>query len=74
MSGYTVVENPSAELWNSFLQKNFPEGNLGQCFEYGEIMKIAYPRAKIIRLMFTFDGEPLGIIQGTKKRLLLKVR
>jgi len=64
LSEYAVVENPSVELWNSFL-KTFPEGNLGQCFEIGEIEKIAYPRVKIVRLMITCNVEPIGIVQGT---------
>jgi lipid II:glycine glycyltransferase (peptidoglycan interpeptide bridge formation enzyme) len=65
VSGYAVVENPSAELWNSFLKKNSPEGNLGQCFEFAEITKMAYPRAKIARLSIMYNGEPFGIVQGT---------
>jgi lipid II:glycine glycyltransferase (peptidoglycan interpeptide bridge formation enzyme) len=65
VSRYDVVENPSAELWNSFLKKNFPEGDFGQCFEYGEIMKMTYPRTKVLRLSITYNGEPIGISQGT---------
>jgi lipid II:glycine glycyltransferase (peptidoglycan interpeptide bridge formation enzyme) len=64
VSGYAVVENPSAELWNSFLKMS-PEGNLGQCFEMGEIAKVAYPRTKVVRLCITYNGEPIGIVQGT---------
>jgi hypothetical protein len=64
LSGYAVVENPSAELWNSFL-KMFPEMNFEQCFEYGEISKMAYPRTKVARLSITYNGEPVGIVQGT---------
>jgi lipid II:glycine glycyltransferase (peptidoglycan interpeptide bridge formation enzyme) len=64
VSGYVVVENPSAELWNSFLKMS-PEGNLGQCFEIGEIAKMVYPRAKVARLSITYNGEPIGIVQGT---------
>jgi lipid II:glycine glycyltransferase (peptidoglycan interpeptide bridge formation enzyme) len=63
MSGYAVVENPSAEIWNSFL-KIFPEVNFEQCFEYGEISKMSYPRTKVARLSITHDGEPIGIVQG----------
>ncbi len=64
MSGYAVVENPSAELWNSFL-KISPEGNLGQCFEFAEIARMAYPRTKVVRLCTTHNGKPIGIVQGT---------
>ena len=64
MSGYTIVEDPSAELWNSFLRV-FPEVNFEQCFEYGEISKMAFPRTKVARLSMTHNGEPIGILQGT---------
>jgi len=63
LSRYVVAENLSAESWNSFLNK-FTEGNFLQCFEYGEIAKIANPRKKVVRLSITYDGEPVGIVQG----------
>jgi lipid II:glycine glycyltransferase (peptidoglycan interpeptide bridge formation enzyme) len=63
MSGYAVVENPSAELWNSFL--TFHDGNFFQSFEYGEILKIAYPRTRVARLCIIHNGKPIGIVQGT---------
>jgi CelD/BcsL family acetyltransferase involved in cellulose biosynthesis len=64
VSGYVVVENPSAEIWNSFLRIS-PEGNFEQCFEYGEIMKMAYPRIRVARISITHNGEPIGIVQAT---------
>lgn len=70
MSGYAVTENLSAESWNSFLKKNFPEGNFGQCFEYGEILKMAFPRTRVVRLSVTHNGESFGIVQGTYSRYL----
>jgi hypothetical protein len=63
LSGYVIVENLSAESWNSFLNR-FTEGNFLQCFEYGEISKIANPRIKVARLSVLCDGEPIGILQG----------
>lgn len=65
MSGYDVVENPSVELWNSFLNINQPEGDLAQCFEMGEITKMTYPRTKVVRLSIAHNGELVGIVQGT---------
>jgi len=64
MFEYSIVENPSAELWKSFLSM-FPEGNFEQCFEYGEIAKMAFPNNKVVRLAITYDGKPVGIVQGT---------
>ena len=64
MSECLVVESPSAELWRSFLSM-FSEGNFDQCFEYGEIAKMAFPGTKVVRLAITHDGEPVGIVQGT---------
>jgi hypothetical protein len=65
VSGYAVVENPSAEMWNSFLNMNLPEGNLGQCYEIGETSKMTYPRTKVVRISLVYDGELIGIVQGT---------
>jgi hypothetical protein len=42
-----------------------PEGNFHQCFNYGEILKMAFPSTKVARLGITCDGELAGIIQGT---------
>jgi hypothetical protein len=64
LSKYIIVENLLAKSWNSFLEK-FTEGNFLQCFEYGEISMIAYPRKKVARLSIMCDGEPIGIAQGT---------
>ena len=64
MSAYSIVENPSAEVWKSFLDM-FPEGNFEQCFHYGEICKTAFPKTRVARLAITCNGEPIGIIQGT---------
>ena len=63
MPRYSVVENPPVQLWNSFVE-TFPEGNFDQCFEYGEITKLAFQKSKVIRLAATYKGEPLGIVQG----------
>jgi lipid II:glycine glycyltransferase (peptidoglycan interpeptide bridge formation enzyme) len=65
VSGYAVVENPSAELWDSFLKEASPEGNFFQCFGYGEMVKTAYPRRKIVRLLISYGGKSIGIAQGT---------
>ena len=67
MSGYVVVEKPSAELWDSFLKKEYPDGNFLQCFEYGELVKTAYPGAKLVRLLITYDKKPIGMVQATYK-------
>jgi len=63
MPRYSVVENPSVQLWNSFVE-TFPEGNFDQCFEYGEITKLAFQRSRVIKLAVTHKGTPLGIVQG----------
>ena len=65
MSGYAVVENPSAETWNSFLNINLSEGTLGQCYEIGEATKMTYLRTRVVRLSLVYDGELIGIVQGT---------
>jgi len=64
MSEYSIVEDSSAELWKSFLSM-FPDGNFEQCFEYGEIAKMAFPKTRLARLAITCNGEPVGIVQGT---------
>ncbi len=64
ISEYSVVENPSMELWKSFLNM-FPEGNLEQCYEYGKIAKIAFPKTRPLRLAAIYRGELVGIVQGT---------
>jgi len=64
MSECSIVEDPSAELWKSFLSM-FPDGNFGQCFEYGEIAKMAFPSTRAVRLAITHNGELVGMIQGT---------
>ena len=32
---------------------------------YGEITKMAYPRTRVVRLSITYNGKPIGIVQGT---------
>jgi lipid II:glycine glycyltransferase (peptidoglycan interpeptide bridge formation enzyme) len=64
VSGYSIIENPSTELWNSFLKMS-PDENLGQCLEFAEITKMVYPRIRIARLCIMHNGEPVGIVQGT---------
>ena len=64
MSEFSIIENPSSELWNSFLSM-FPGGNFEQCFEYGEISKMTFPKTRVARLSIICNGEPVGIVQGT---------
>jgi len=63
MSRYSVVENPPAQLWNYFLEA-FPGGNFEQCFEYGEIIKLAFPNSRNVRILALRNNEPVGIVQG----------
>jgi len=63
VSTHSFVENPSLGVWNSFL-KAFPEGNFEQCFEYGEIIKLAFPHSRNVRIIALYNGEPFGIVQG----------
>jgi len=63
VSTYSFVENPSLRIWNSFL-KTFPEGNFEQCFEYGEIIRLAFPHSRNVRIIALYNGEPVGIVQG----------
>ena len=62
-----MIEKPSAEFWDSFLKKESPDGNFLQCFEYGELVKTAYPGAKVVRLLIMYDEKPIGMAQGTYK-------
>jgi len=43
----------------------FTDGNFEQCFEYGEIAKMAFPSTKVARLAIVCDEETVGVIQGT---------
>jgi len=45
--------------------ETFPEGNFDQCFEYGEITKLAFRKSRVIKLAATHKGELLGIVQGS---------
>ena len=63
MSSFTIIEAPPYDLWNSFLQSS-KIGNLAQTFEYGETMRKAYPQIKVVRLLATENGKPVGLIQG----------
>ena len=67
LSEYSIVENPSEKLWNSFLNM-FPEGNFEQCYEYGEIAKMAFPKTVPVRLAIARGGELAGIVQGNYSR------
>jgi len=69
MDKYSIVENPSAEQWGSFLV-TFSEGNFEQCFEYGEICKASLPRTKVARIAIMHKGKIVGVIQGTYTSLL----
>jgi hypothetical protein len=69
MSEYSIVEDPPAKLWDSLLQK-FPQGNFEQCFEYGEISKIAFPKTNVARLAVTCGEEPIAVVQGTYSKYL----
>ena len=64
MSKHSIIENPPAELWKPFLKMS-SEGNFEQCFEYGEIAKLAFPSTKVARLAITSDGDTAGTVQGT---------
>jgi hypothetical protein len=63
MSEYSIIENPSSELWNSFLT-SVSEGNYDQCFEHGEISRKAFPRTRVARLALALNGSLAGIVQG----------
>ncbi len=65
MPKYSLTEQPSAELWGSLLKTNYPLGNFLQSFEYGEMVKTAYPRARVVRLVINYDQEPIAFAQGT---------
>lgn len=67
MSDYYVVQDPSAELWDSFWGSSY-EGNFFQSYEYGEISRMASRKTKIARLAVNLDGKPIGIAQGTYTR------
>ena len=63
MPEFSVVEYLTSELWDSFLEKH-SIGNFEQCYEYGEISRLAFPRTRVVRLAAISDEEPIGIIQG----------
>jgi len=63
MSECSIIENPPANLWRPFLSR-FEEGNFEQCFEYGEIAEMAFPRTKAVRLAVSCDGRIVGVVQG----------
>ena len=65
LSGYAALEKPSAELWDSFLNKESSDGNFPQCYEYGELAKTAYPKQRVVRSLITYNEKPVGIAQGT---------
>jgi len=67
ISAYSVDENPSADLWESFLS-TFSEGNLEHSFDYGEVAKAAFPHTRTARIAITEDGRLVGIVQGTYSR------
>jgi hypothetical protein len=67
MSEYAIIDNLSAESWESFLD-DFPDGTFEQCFAYNEISKLAYPSTKSIRLAIKADGDLAGVVQGTYSR------
>ncbi|RLI19230.1 hypothetical protein DRO54_08890 [Candidatus Bathyarchaeota archaeon] len=64
MSKYLIIENPPAELWNEFLTRS-SYGNFEQCYESGEISKLAFPKTKTVRFAAICNGKFVGIIQGT---------
>jgi len=63
MFRFTIAENPSRELWDSVLER-VNEGNLEQTYEYGEAMKTAYPRIKVLRFLAMDGKNPIGVLQG----------
>jgi len=67
MNDYQLVEDPTIELWNSFLDE-FSEGNFEQSIEYGEIWKRTFSRSRVFRLALADgrdDKKYLGVMQGT---------
>ncbi len=69
MPDYSIIENPSHELWKS-LSSMCPEGNFEQTFEYGNISEMAFPNTQTIRLAITYAGKPVALVQGTYSRYL----
>lgn len=63
MPEQTIIDNPSYNEWNTVLN-NSTEGNFQQTFEYGEVMRRAIPRTKVVRLLAIDKGSPVGILQG----------
>ena len=41
------------------------EGNYQQTFEFGEVMRRAIPRTRVLRLMALKNGQPVGVVQAT---------
>ncbi|MGQ9539365.1 MAG: lipid II:glycine glycyltransferase FemX [Candidatus Bathycorpusculaceae bacterium] len=63
MFEYSVVNDLPRDSWNHFLEK-YSTGNFEQSFEYGEILRRAFPRTNVVRFGFLRGDEPLGILQG----------
>ena len=64
MLKYSIIKEPPQESWNSFLSR-LSEGNFEQCYEYGEISKLAFPRTNVARLALIEREKLIGVIQAT---------
>jgi hypothetical protein len=67
MSEISIVDYPDRNLWNSFLDNQFP-GDLWQTIDYGEINKISYPYTSTVRILVLQDNAPEAIVQGIYNR------
>lgn len=67
MGQIKLTAHPSKRDWNLLLSR-FSHGNLQQTYEYGEVIKMANPRTRVIRLL-VFDGTtPVGLVQARYNR------
>jgi len=58
-----ITENPTYRGWNFVLDKS-TQGNYQQTFEYGEVIKKAHPRTRVMRLSALVNDNPIGVVQG----------
>lgn len=63
MSTYSILENPDNESWQPLLDSQ-PIGNFWQTIDYGEVSRTAFSRTKIVRIVASDDGRPVGGVQG----------
>jgi len=69
MGSFTVIDDPSYEAWNKVLERA-TFGNYQQTFEFGEVMKRAIPRTRVVRLMAMENDKPVGVLQGFYRKRL----